>query len=278
MSQFELVVDPANDTGTDLSVKLNAWREAIHSGHLGNSRPIYAIAGTMWVDNSTPDNLKLYFYDGNQDILMCYFNTGDSSLGFSGANAVSVAPTPPTNARVGDLWFESDTGSLYVQYQNSVDMSKMWVATAGSMVKANSVSCTATPPLGAKEGDMWFEADTGNLYVYYQNPTNYEMAWVSAGATANSPNSLGRSEQKWAVKADFLPDTVYTNTHPYPVSINVYSGGSSATSGLLELFVDGLKVQQQQGEFVTCSAIVPTGQTYEAKVTDLTNITCAVLS
>src|ERR1700740_853390 len=70
MSQFDFgAMDPNVVSGTVLASDLNSWRTALHSMHKGSSRPSYAIAGTMWIDDSgSPWLIKLY--DGSQDITL----------------------------------------------------------------------------------------------------------------------------------------------------------------------------------------------------------------
>lgn len=68
MTQFNINVIPDVDDGVSLSEQINSWRDAIHSSHIGPQRPSYAVAGTVWIDNSVPNGWKIYVYDGANDI------------------------------------------------------------------------------------------------------------------------------------------------------------------------------------------------------------------
>jgi hypothetical protein len=68
MSQANLQISASTDTGTTLSDKLNAWREAVYSMQRGATRPSYAIAGFQWLDEVSATQWDWYFFDGTQDI------------------------------------------------------------------------------------------------------------------------------------------------------------------------------------------------------------------
>ena len=46
----------------------------------------------------------------------------------------------------------------------------------GSIVASGVVSTSASPPSPADEGDLWWDTNDGNLYVYYSD------VWTSANA------------------------------------------------------------------------------------------------
>lgn len=65
MSQYDFgTIDPNTKDGTQLAADLNAWRDALHTTHKGATRPTYAQAGTLWLDNA----LKLWLYNGAADV------------------------------------------------------------------------------------------------------------------------------------------------------------------------------------------------------------------
>ena len=65
MSQFDFgTIDPATKSGTQLASDLNAWRDALHSGHKGSAAPSYAASGTLWIDDSANPSWTLKLYDG----------------------------------------------------------------------------------------------------------------------------------------------------------------------------------------------------------------------
>lgn len=68
MSQFDFgTIDPTTKSGTALASDLNSFRTALNSCHSGSTRPTYAIAKTIWVNDATTPWV-VYMYDGADDI------------------------------------------------------------------------------------------------------------------------------------------------------------------------------------------------------------------
>ena len=140
---------------------------------------------------------------------------------------VIVSATAPAGAPPGTLWWESDSGLLYFRYDDGTSV--QWViacpqpsidgfllrtgdtmtgplvlpgdpttnlqAATKAYVDANtgaSLLISDTPPVGAKDGSLWWESDTGTLYVLYNdgNSTQWVIAApqpdINAFALANS--------------------------------------------------------------------------------------------
>ena len=105
--------------------------------------------------------------------------------GGGGAN-VNVGPNPPGDPNLGDLWWNSDNGILYVFY---IDPSgdEYWVAATpegpgGGESGGANVSVGVTPPVGPVVGDLWWKSDEGILYVYYEDPSG-DLYWVDTNPT-----------------------------------------------------------------------------------------------
>lgn len=49
---------------------------------------------------------------------------------------------------------------------------------------ASGVKVKELPPENPTEGQVWFESDSGNTYVYYTNPTSGTGSWVGTGVLA----------------------------------------------------------------------------------------------
>jgi hypothetical protein len=126
---------------------------------------------------------------------------------------VIVSATAPAGAPPGTLWWESDSGLLYFRYDDGTSV--QWViacpqpsidgfllrtgdtmtgplvlpgdpttnlqAATKAYVDANtgaSLLISDTPPVGAKDGSLWWESDTGTLYVLYNDGNSTQ--WVNA--------------------------------------------------------------------------------------------------
>lgn len=82
MSQANLVISPTVDTGTTLSNKLNAWRDALYTMQRGATRPAYAVAGFQWLDEVSVAQWDWFLYDGTADIKIATFNPTTHEITF----------------------------------------------------------------------------------------------------------------------------------------------------------------------------------------------------
>jgi len=80
------------------------------------------------------------------------------------ANWTSVDPT----LAAGEAGFESDTGKLKIG-----DGSTAW-SGLGYVSGGASVEVGDTPPSGPEANTLWWESDTGTLFIYY------DSYWVEA--------------------------------------------------------------------------------------------------
>lgn len=116
---------------------------------------------------------------------------------------VVVAVAPPANPEQGDLWFDSVGTQLYIWYEDPT--SAQWVVTvnqSGLLRDAPSdgkhygrkdeawveipvgaggqahVTVSETQPASPAQGDLWFDAKSTQLFLYYVDPTSAQ--WVVA--------------------------------------------------------------------------------------------------
>jgi hypothetical protein len=157
--------------------------------------------------------------DTTNDLL--YFRSGSTwqQVTGGGGASVTVSDGAPSSPSSGDLWYESDTGSMFVYYDDGD--TQQWVEVGGSSVVAMTVS--DTPPSTPSNGDMWFESDTGKTYVYYTDGTSSQ--WVEVGAAA--------SAAAYVEVSDTAPSAPDNGTLWY----------DSATSALLVYYNDGSSAQ-----------------------------------
>jgi hypothetical protein len=107
------------------------------------------------------------------------------SAGGGGGATLMISDTPPGSPTPGTLWFETDTGILWVYYTDI--NSSQWVAIGGPPTSASAITISDTPPASAAPGSLWFETDTGILWVYYADINSSQ--WVAIGGPpAPSPS------------------------------------------------------------------------------------------
>jgi len=134
-------------------------------------------------------------------------NTGATGLtGVTGATGITgddgqfsvAATTPPASPEVGDAWYDSASGNLYVYYDS------YWVEAAsandgptGNTGATGATGATGltgvtgddgqfstvatTPPAAPEAGDAWYDASSGNVYIYYDG------YWVEAASANDGP-------------------------------------------------------------------------------------------
>jgi hypothetical protein len=83
-------VGPANPT--EMASRMNGALDALLSAHKGATRPLYATAGTTWVDDSAGTTLVLYLFDGTDDIEIGRFDTTNNLFTPAGAVPLTVGP------------------------------------------------------------------------------------------------------------------------------------------------------------------------------------------
>ena len=64
-------IDPNTKNGTELATDMNQWRDSLHSLHKGNSRPSFAVAGLLWVNDNADPVWALELFDGVDDVQIC---------------------------------------------------------------------------------------------------------------------------------------------------------------------------------------------------------------
>jgi hypothetical protein len=96
--------------------------------------------------------------------------TGQASTvtGPTGRAEAPVGATPPASPQLGTLWYDNNTGRMYIYYQSD------WVDASPGL--ATGISEGSSPPVGATAGTLWYDSVSGKIYVYYQN------VWVDTTA------------------------------------------------------------------------------------------------
>ncbi len=149
------------------------------------------IPGFLWWD-SVSGTLYIYYKD-----------VGDSSNGASSqwveavpqpslVRNVLTGETPPTVANNGDLWWSSLNGRLYIYYSD-VDGSQ-WLDASPNIAGVNedtsgaAVTQGVNPPGSPKQSDLWFDTNSGNLYIYYSDSDSQQ--WIITNAYGENTTAL----------------------------------------------------------------------------------------
>jgi hypothetical protein len=110
--------------------------------------------------------------------------TVDAAGGGGGGASVTISDTAPSSPMAGNLWWESDTGILYIYYNDGT--SSQWVSVSGG----NSITSDLYV---AKTGDTM----TGPLTLQSADP--YIVMNKTAGAHANIIQGSAAGFPRWAM-------------------------------------------------------------------------------
>ena len=184
---------PANQADRD-----NDSLDALLSGHIGASRPTYAVQGTTWVKDtgSSPLELEVYFFDGTDDIL----------LGTIDVAANTYTPVLPANV------LEKDTAATVTKGYTvtSPDLGNLNSATTlhisdGHKQYATMTgSFTLTAPDDAAEGYLDLELTIDATGGYTLTLSGFDELSGTVDTTLNVVNKLRIDKSKSATTIEIV--------------------------------------------------------------------------
>ena len=107
-----------------------------------------------------------------------YLKTLGSGGGGGGGSSIIVSDTPPPSPPDNQLWWESDTGILYIYYFDG--NSRQWVQVAGPGANQSACYIGDTPPASPFVGELWFKSSSGDFYCYYDDGTSRQWVQINA--------------------------------------------------------------------------------------------------
>ena len=198
--------------------------------------------------------------------------------------AVTVDNAPPSTPDQGQLWWDTDDGNLYIYYEfvsQSINYSAWVPATSLEVVTADSASIAQTasyvdisgdgievnyfgsqiqltgsndvfmdtvPPLNPINGNLWWDTDDGNMYVWYDDGSSQQ--WVPAVSltlqSVSADTAISASYSNFAATAsyiDIVGNGIQVNYFDSQIQLTGSAGtqfpytGSAGVSGSIE--VDG---------------------------------------
>jgi len=98
---------------------------------------------------------------------------------------VYTTDEPPTGVQPGTLWWETDTGYMYIYYDDGD--SRQWVQALGgdSGTVVGGAYVSDTPPTGIlMNGMLWWDSDKGALYASYDDGNSQQWVQIDGGGGA----------------------------------------------------------------------------------------------
>lgn len=162
MSQYDFgnLESPLSGTAF-FNTHLEPWRDALHSMHKGSTRPSYAVAGMMWVDDTTePWILKMFNGTANDITLgtidptnFWFKPTGTSIWGGSAggtANAITLTPTIPLTAYAAGVVYECLITATNTSETVTVNVSALGTKNVKASIGVGKVNI----PIGGLQNGM----------------------------------------------------------------------------------------------------------------------------
>lgn len=151
MAQFGLpVINPSVKDGEGLAYDLNAWAQAIHSGHSGGSRPSYITGGMTWVKNSS-NPWQIYIFDGTDDVL-----TGTLDI-----TTNTYTPVGGGGGGTGVPGYVTDLSYSYTYGLGSMPTANLLKLTGGITAVDNTANAVDGEGIGVFVRDLRSSASTG---------------------------------------------------------------------------------------------------------------------
>lgn len=183
--------------------------------YVGN-QTILSFAGTAARSSAIGTPVEgMLSYVGGGTVQVYAGTAGWTSISGGGGGGVTVGTSAPSTPAQGDLWWDSDTGLLYVYYDDGT--SQQWVDAASPKVFVSD-----TAPTGY-EGQLWLDSTDGSMYTYYTDPGGSASSWI--GAVSRSGGIL-QVVQTAKTDTSVITSTSFTNVTGLSATITPRSTSS----------------------------------------------------
>ena len=186
------------------------------------------------------------------DTLGTFVWDGSAWQSAGGGGSITVAETAPTSPAPGngDLWFNSTDGRTFVYYEDA--NSNQWVEIGQVLGGGGGASVTvdATAPASPSNGDLWWDTNNGEMYLYYDDGSSQQ--WVDAAGPSVAVQSTaptGYEGQLWLDDTDGSMYVYYTDPGGGSSS---WIGAVSRSGGILQV-VSTTKTDTYSSSIATAS-------------------------
>jgi hypothetical protein len=253
---------------------VNLYRDA--ADRLKTDDALQADGGIITVTTAGTPTLSLpdgaLAIDTTNNLLYIRTNSTWEIASGGGGASVTTSDGAPADPESGDLWYETDTGSMFVYYDDGDSQQWVEVGTAGVIAMTTSDTAPSSP----SNGDLWFDTSTAKTYVYYDDGSSQQ--WVEVGAASaaasgtdgaiqfasggtfssdasnlvwdDTNNRLGIGTTTPAYKLDVAGDIHISNSTPYLIFTDTDTNAESrisASSGVGSLIIDADYNNEQAG-------------------------------
>jgi len=122
----------------------------------------------------------------------------------AGGASVTTSDTAPSSPSDGDLWYDSVGGRLYVYYDDGNTSQWVDAAPQGGGGGGASVTASATAPTSPTDGALWYDTNSGRLFIYFDDGDTSQ--WADA-----APQSGVSAVELWTQTGGTLTPTTSTD-------------------------------------------------------------------
>ena len=138
---------------------LNNVLTAINTTNISSTRPTSAVAGTIWVDNSSDPTWEVYIFDGTDDISIAQIDTtGNTSSSAGGGISWQTVKTASFNASASEGYFVNTTSGAitatlpssptlgdeiaFIDYAGTFDTNNLTIGRNGKPIQGDASDLT----------------------------------------------------------------------------------------------------------------------------------------
>lgn len=166
-------------------------------------------------DPATASDGDLYF-NTSLNIIKVYYGSAWNAIS---SESIIVSDTPPASPTEGQLWYESDSGDLFIRYDNT------WVQTGGGGGGGggSSVLYQDDAPTSPAVGDIWVDSNE-DLITLNSNTFMQKTGGTFTGSVIFSDTASGITPTLSAHLAtkDYVDSSIPEPTPPVESGLNPF--------------------------------------------------------
>lgn len=170
-------------------IVVNPWSVGLGS----NTYNTFFTVGSVGIGTTVPTSSLHVVGNGKfTGIVTASAFSGDGSaltgITASGVVSVQISESAPGSPSVGDLWYNSSVGRIFIYYAD--DNSDQWVDAAPFNNGGGDGSVVISPlaPEGSVDGSLWFSTISARLFIYYNDGDSAQ--WIDAAPFNSSSASV----------------------------------------------------------------------------------------
>lgn len=126
------------------SARMQPLLDALRSAHIGDARPDYAVAGTIWISNANPASWAVNVFDGGQDVAIALIDPASHAMVIQASSIPALPLSRITGLTQALADIEGDVTLLQIAIGDLGPAADLAIATA-AQVRAGTPGGAVTP-------------------------------------------------------------------------------------------------------------------------------------